>query len=169
MAKNLPAVQETWVWYLGQKDPLEKETATYCSILAWRVPWTEDPGGLQSIGSQRVGHNWATNTFISDIIEYLSFSVWLISLNIRFCRSILLWKMAIFHFCDWRIRMQLLMNFTQTSISNRYFYLKSRTKMSNRGKRRKWRSTFLSSGLLSLFQPFQQDQPLIFTVSTSAR
>ena len=105
--KNLPAMQEAWVWPLGQKDPLEKEIATYStilwrrkwqsipvflpgelhgqrrlagysswdhkesdmtkqvthtSILAWRIPWTEEPGELQSMGSQRVGHDWATNT-----------------------------------------------------------------------------------------------------------
>jgi len=48
---NLPAVRETWVRSLGQEDPLEKEMATYSSILAWRIPWTEEPGGLQSMGS----------------------------------------------------------------------------------------------------------------------
>ena len=58
--KNLPAMQETWVQLLGWEDPLEKGTATHSSILAWRVPWTEEPGGLQSVGSQRVGHNLAT-------------------------------------------------------------------------------------------------------------
>ena len=63
MVKNLPAMQETWVLSLGQEDPLEKGMAAYCSILAWRIPWTEEPGGLQSMGLQRVGHNWATNTF----------------------------------------------------------------------------------------------------------
>ena len=50
--KKLPAVQETWVQSLGQEDPLEKEMATHCSILAWRIPWREEPGGLQSMGSQ---------------------------------------------------------------------------------------------------------------------
>ena len=64
MVKNLSARQETWVWSLGQEDPLEKRMATHSSILAWRIPWTEEPGGvLQSMGSQRVGHDWATNTF----------------------------------------------------------------------------------------------------------
>ena len=53
--KNLPAVQETWVQSLGQEDPLEKEMATHSSILAWKIPWMEEPGGLQSMGSQRVG------------------------------------------------------------------------------------------------------------------
>ena len=57
MAKNLPAMQETWVQSLGRKDPLEKQMANHSSILAWRIPKTEDPGGLQSMGSQRVGHD----------------------------------------------------------------------------------------------------------------
>ena len=60
--KNLPAVQETQVGSLGREDLLEKGMATHSSILAWRIPWTEDPGGLQSKGSQRVRHYWATNT-----------------------------------------------------------------------------------------------------------
>ena len=55
--KNLPAMQETWVQSLGQKDHLEKEMATDSSILAWKIPWTEEPGGLQSVGSQRVGQD----------------------------------------------------------------------------------------------------------------
>ena len=55
--KNLPAVQETGVQSLVQKDPLEKGMATHSSILAWRIPWTEEPGGLQSMKSQRVGHD----------------------------------------------------------------------------------------------------------------
>ena len=50
--KNLPAMQETWVQFLGQEDPLEKEMAIHSSILAWKIPWTEEPGGLQSVGSQ---------------------------------------------------------------------------------------------------------------------
>ena len=62
MVKHPPTIQESWVWSLSQEDPLEKEMATHCSILAWRIPWTEEPGRLQSTGSQRVGHNWATNT-----------------------------------------------------------------------------------------------------------
>ena len=57
--KCLPLMRETWVSSLGREDPLEKEMATHSSILAWRIPWTEDPGGLQSMGSQRVGHDWA--------------------------------------------------------------------------------------------------------------
>ena len=62
MEKNLPAMQETQVQSLDQENPLEKEMATHSSILAWRIPWTEEPGGLQSMGLQRVRHNWATFT-----------------------------------------------------------------------------------------------------------
>ena len=57
MVKNLPAVQETWIQSLSQEDPLEKEMTTYSSILAWEIPWTEKPGGLQSMGLQRVGQD----------------------------------------------------------------------------------------------------------------
>ena len=57
MVKNLPAMQEKWVQSLGQEDPLEKGMVTHSSTLAWRIPRTEEPGGLQSVGLQRVGHN----------------------------------------------------------------------------------------------------------------
>ena len=63
MVKNLPAMQETQIQSLGQEDPLEKEKATQSSILAWRIPWTEEPGRLQSMGSQRIRHDGATNTY----------------------------------------------------------------------------------------------------------
>ena len=58
--KRLPAMQETWVRSLGQEDPLEKEMATHSSTVAWRIPWREEPGRLQSMGLQRVGHDWVT-------------------------------------------------------------------------------------------------------------
>ena len=60
--KNLPVMQETQIWFLGWEDPVEKRMATYSNILAWIIPWTEEPGGLQSWGC-RVWHSWATNTF----------------------------------------------------------------------------------------------------------
>ena len=60
MIKNLPAMQETWVQSLGQKDPLEEGIATHYSILAWRLLWTEEPGRLPSMGSQRLRHDSAT-------------------------------------------------------------------------------------------------------------
>ena len=57
MVKNLPTMRETWVRSLGWEDPLEKEMATHYTIFARKIPWTEEPGGLQSMGSQRVGHD----------------------------------------------------------------------------------------------------------------
>ena len=57
MVKRLPAVQETWARSLGCEDPLEKKMETHSSTLAWKIPWTEEPGRLQSMGSQRVGHH----------------------------------------------------------------------------------------------------------------
>ena len=61
--KNLLAMHETWVWFLGQEDPLEKQIATHSSILAWRISWAKEPCRLQSMGLQRVGHDWINNTF----------------------------------------------------------------------------------------------------------
>jgi len=66
--KNLPEVQETRVQSLGWEDPLEKEMATHSNILAWKISWPEEPGGLQSMGSQRVAHDWETNTYL--YVEY---------------------------------------------------------------------------------------------------
>ena len=57
MVKNLPAMQVIWVQSLCQEDPLEKGMTTHSSLLAWEIPWTEEPGGLQSMGLQRVGHD----------------------------------------------------------------------------------------------------------------
>ena len=75
-------MQETWVWSPGWEDPLEKGMAPHSSILAWRIPWTEEPGGLQSMGSQRVGHDWAPNTFTfmcsSDWVGTFPVAQWLI-------------------------------------------------------------------------------------------
>ena len=70
MVKNLPAVEEIQVWSLGQEDPLEEGMTTHSNIVAWAIPWTEEPGGLQSTGSQTkqpnsltsVRHDWATNS-----------------------------------------------------------------------------------------------------------
>ena len=99
--KRLPAMRETWVQSLGQEDPLEKETATHSSILAWRISWTEEPGGLQSMGSQRVGHDWATShthtlfqiIFLFRLLQnieqsslcYTEGPCWLSILNIEVC------------------------------------------------------------------------------------
>ena len=89
--KRLPAMQETWVQSLGGEDPREKEMATHSSIFAWRIPWMEEPGGLQSTGSQTVGHDSAhsaiksVTTWIGDCIFFLLTDpsvVWTINLNL---------------------------------------------------------------------------------------
>ena len=80
MVRNLPAMQQTWVWSLGWEDPLEKGMAPDSSILAWRIPWTEEPGRLQSMGSQRVRYDWMTN---SHTLPHLQ-KVFLISLSLPF-------------------------------------------------------------------------------------
>ena len=69
MVKNLLSTRVTWVQPLGWKDPLEKGMATHSSILAWRIPWTEESGRLQFMGSQRVGHNWATFTSGNSVVK----------------------------------------------------------------------------------------------------
>ena len=71
MVKNLPVVQETWVQCLGWEDPLEEDMATHSSILAWKIPWTEEPGGLQAMGSKTVRQNLVTNTFTFTIMSTL--------------------------------------------------------------------------------------------------
>ena len=68
VVKCLPAMWETWVQSLDQEDPLEKGMATHSSILTWRIPWTEEPGGLQSMGSQRVRHGLATKQWSEDAL-----------------------------------------------------------------------------------------------------
>ena len=75
MIKNLPVMQETWVRSLGQEVPLEKEMVTHSSILAWRIPWTEELGKLQSMGLQRVRHDWATNTLWLNLIFLSTFCI----------------------------------------------------------------------------------------------
>ena len=70
--KNLPTMQETRVWFLGQEDPLKKEMETHSSILAWRISWTEDPGRLQYMGSQRVGYDWVTNAQLYEVMEVIA-------------------------------------------------------------------------------------------------
>ena len=68
-ACSVQETQEMWVWSLCQEDPLEKGMAMHSSIIAWRIPWTEETGGLQSMGSQRVGHGWVTNTSTSQVAQ----------------------------------------------------------------------------------------------------
>ena len=78
--KSLPAMWETRVRFLGREDPLEKEMAIHSSTRAWKIPWTEEPDRLQSMGSQRVRHNWATSIFLSFFrVEYFSKHLLLLS------------------------------------------------------------------------------------------
>ena len=94
IVKNLLAMQETWVWSPGWEDPLEKGMAPYSSILAWRIPWTEKPGGLQSMGSQRVRHDWRSNTpWICLVNRHLRFN----ESKTEFITEVLLLRLAFFH------------------------------------------------------------------------
>ena len=72
-AKNLPVTQEMQVWFLDQEDPLEEGMATHSSILAWRIPWTEEPGGLESMGSQRIWHDWIRKHVCRSVASLSSF------------------------------------------------------------------------------------------------
>ena len=113
MKKHLPAMQETQVQSLGQEDPLEKQMATHSSILAWRLPWTEEPGGLQSTGLQRVRHNWVTkySSLFYKQMESPSFSlkdiwtsgpVWALNKNIcsdPTLKSFENWILLLLRFC----------------------------------------------------------------------
>ena len=96
LVKNLPAIQETQVQSVGQKDPLEKGMATHSSILTWKIPWTEEPGGLLSIGSHRVRQDWATNTltFSSAVVTT---DMWLTELLICGSYSLRNWIFSEFY------------------------------------------------------------------------
>ena len=77
--KRLSGMWETRVWSLGQEDPLEKEMATHSSTLAWRIPWREEPGRLQSMESQRVGHDWATSLhFHFHFLSHSGMKLWIL-------------------------------------------------------------------------------------------
>ena len=85
---NLPTMQETWVRSLGQEDPLEKGMATHSSILAWRIPWTEEPSWLQSMELQRVEHSWATNIHLQAPLDpYVPASLGSVSLVFSLCTT----------------------------------------------------------------------------------
>ena len=92
VVRNLPAKQETRVQSLGQEDPLEKEMATYSSILAWRIPWTEEPGRLQSMGLQRVKHDLVTEQQQQDVYTVgggIYFHSHLVNVCNLYCRVVL--------------------------------------------------------------------------------
>ena len=101
MINNLPAMQEAWFWSLGREDPLEEEMATHCSVLAWRIPWTEEPGRLWSMGSQRVRQDWTTN---------LSLSPWNPSMCMRSPIFVKPWTPTLTPKLNWEVRSQPLMH-----------------------------------------------------------
>ena len=76
IVKHLPTMQKTRVQSLGQEDPLEKEMATHSSTLAWKIPWMEEPGGLQSVGSQRVRHDWVTSLHSLQNTHFMYINSW---------------------------------------------------------------------------------------------
>ena len=89
MVKNLPAMQKTWVRSLDQEDLLEKEIATRSSTLPWRIPWTEEPGSLQSKGLQRAEHNWTTNIFIFHFLLFFKIFIFtLFYFTIQYCKCV---------------------------------------------------------------------------------
>ena len=95
--KHLPAMRKTWVRSLGWEDPLEKEMATHSSIPAWRIPWMEEPGGLQSTGSQRIGHDWATSLTQSLCLFIPSFPPR--SQYVYLFKLIFNWRIIAFQYC----------------------------------------------------------------------
>ena len=93
IVKNLPALWETWVWSLGWEIPLEQSMANHSSILPWRIPWTEEPGGLKSMGLQRVRYNWATkhsgeSLFVHETFPDLSIPWRLGSSSVLHCHTL---------------------------------------------------------------------------------
>ena len=108
MVKSLPAMRETRVWFLGWEDPLEKKMAIHSSTLAWKIPWMEEPDRLQSMGSQRVGHDWVTSlsvyscplflitSFSVRSIPFLSFIVPIFGWNIPLVSLIFLKRSLVF-------------------------------------------------------------------------
>ena len=92
MVKNLPARQDTQVWSLGGEDPLEKEIPTHSSILVWRIQWTEEPGGLRSMASQIVRHDWVTSTTITISSLFCKRIT-----PLFFARTLWGWSLMVFH------------------------------------------------------------------------
>ena len=107
--KNLPAIQETQVQSLGWEDPLEKGMVTHSSILSWRIPWTEEPGGLQPTESERVGHDWEMNTLSCLPTQA---SLWQISKIGAIVPSMSVCVIFTIWFCDSSIKRQTLFLFS---------------------------------------------------------
>ena len=129
MGKCVPAMWETQVWSLGWEDPLEKEMATHSSTLAWKIPWVEEPGTLQSMVPQRVRHDWATSLSLHTVYMFVHVCVCVVygSLNVysrsyykgRFTLFISLLKAILFCPCLWWWYMILVINSVFWDSSNR--------------------------------------------------
>ena len=111
--------QETWIRSLGQVDPLEKEMATHSSILAWKTPWIEEPGGLQSMSWQRAGHNWATDHALKFILVHIyTYTFFFIFLSIITYLGVLkVLSDSVFHLVslsvvDWLLCLQIFATFS---------------------------------------------------------
>ena len=104
VVKNQPALQETWVWSLAQEDPLEEGMPTHFSIIAWRIPWTDEPGGLQSMGLQEVRHD---STSDKRHLRYVTLNFWFSGLDTFWVSEVLLcsrWLSIIFgQFIFWNL------------------------------------------------------------------
>ena len=94
MVKHLSTIQETQVQSLGQEDLLEKEMATHSSLHTWKIPWTEEPGGLQSMGSQRVGYDWVTSLYSKryNTFKYLFIICW----KFKCMQYLIVWFVSVF-------------------------------------------------------------------------
>ena len=130
MVKRLSTIRETWVRSLGWEDPLEKEMAINSKTIAWKIPWTEEPGGLQSMGSQRVGHNWVTSLTHSFLVHlYLKIKYTYIGSNklLSFYHFYGQWILFFFVFNLRKFVLQCCAGFchTTTQISNDYTYITS--------------------------------------------
>ena len=125
--KNLPAMQETWIWSLGWKDALEKGMATHSSILAWRIPLTEEPGGLQSMGSQKVDRTeWLSLSLSSLSQPKIWVQILILCLRQWILKQFLKLQMALLKIQDINNNVSSLQS---THVSNAYFYYKTNPKV----------------------------------------
>ena len=126
MVKHLPTMQETQVQSLGREDPLEKEMATHSSTLAWKIPWTEDPGRLQSMASQRVRHDWATSLHFTSL--HFRDYWWKDHMYVKNSTN---WLLCFYNFL---VKNQLPPSFNKEN-NNSYFWLRSFKVLSNQNVR----------------------------------
>ena len=138
--KHLPAMRETWVRSLGLEDPLEGEMATHFSIPAWRITWMEEPGELQSMGLQRVGHEWAISLHFRDLIKLMLYSnvisnllgkIWFLNASTFICSFLFVGGFSCFQFfefwfekCFWTCWKIAPLQFDNTYLTTRLNHIK---------------------------------------------